>query len=83
MKEISIHELKAQLSAAVAEAEAGQTILITRHKRPVARLTPAGTQHTHVGKGRRAAKLKPLLKQATRGRYLTVLIEDRRGADER
>ncbi len=82
MKEISIQDLKARLSVAIAEAESGQTILITRHNRPVARLTSAVLQHTHVGKGRQRSMLKPVLKQATRGRYLNVLLEDRRGTDE-
>jgi prevent-host-death family protein len=82
MKEISIQDLKANLSAAVAEAESGHVILITRHNRPVARLTPAAVPHTHVGTKLRSSKLKPLLKHATRGRYLTVLLEDRRGGDD-
>jgi prevent-host-death family protein len=82
MKEISIQDLKAKLSAAVAEAESGHIILITRHNRPVARLAPADVPHVHVGTNLRRSRLKPLLKQATRGRYLTVLLEDRRGADD-
>jgi prevent-host-death family protein len=41
MKKISIQDLKAQLSAAIAEAESGETILITRHNEPVALLAPA------------------------------------------
>ena len=82
MKEISIQDLKAQLSAAIAEAESGHIILITRHNRPVARLAPAGVSHVHVGKKLRSSHLKPLLKQATRGRYLSVLLDDRRGGDE-
>ena len=51
MKRISIQDLKAQLSAAVAEAQSGRTIIVTR--------------------------LKPALKRGTKGRYLTVLLEDR------
>jgi prevent-host-death family protein len=82
MKEISIQDLKAKLSAAVAEAESGHIILITRHNRPVARLAPADVPHIHVGKSLRRRALKPLLKQATRGRYLTVLLDDRRGVDD-
>ena len=82
MKEISIQDLKAKLSAVVAEAEAGHIILITRHNRAVARLTPADVLHIHVGRNLRSGKLKPLLKQATRGRYLSVLLEDRRGVDD-
>ncbi|MGE3345009.1 MAG: type II toxin-antitoxin system Phd/YefM family antitoxin [Vicinamibacterales bacterium] len=40
MSEISIQDLKARLSAAVAEAEAGETLVITRHRTAVATLGP-------------------------------------------
>ncbi|MCA1733796.1 MAG: type II toxin-antitoxin system prevent-host-death family antitoxin, partial [Acidobacteria bacterium] len=40
MKEMSIQDLKARLSAAVAEAESGSRILITRHSETVAQLGP-------------------------------------------
>ena len=83
MKQISIQELKGQLSAAIAEAESGSTILITRHNRPVARLAPADVSRVHMGKYFGRAKLKPLLKINTRGRYLEVLLDDRRGGNDR
>lgn len=77
MKQISIQDLKARLSAAVAEAESGATILITRHNEPVAQLSPAGLRGvrrgSHVGTG----PLRPALKRGTKGRYLAVLLEDR------
>ena len=38
---VSIQDLKARLSAIVAEAESGDTIIITRHNAPVAQLGPA------------------------------------------
>lgn len=83
MKMVSIQELKASLSALVAEAAAGTPVLITRHKRAVARLVPADP-HVHVGKRFGKAKLKGLLRNATRGRYLEVVADDRRGGiDER
>jgi prevent-host-death family protein len=50
MKSVSIQDLKARLSAMVAEAEAGDTILITRHNEPVAQLSPARTEPVHHGK---------------------------------
>jgi prevent-host-death family protein len=81
MKQISIQDLKGQLSAVVAAAEAGATILITRHNLPVATLSPADVPRVHVGKHFGRAKLKPLLKTSTRGRYLEVLLDDRRGDD--
>jgi prevent-host-death family protein len=77
MKKVSIQDLKATLSATVAEVEHGQTILITRHNTPVAQLSPARAHEvhrgTHVGKG----ALRPALKRGTKDRYLTVLAEDR------
>lgn len=41
---VAIHELKAHLSRCVAQASAGELIVITSHNKPVARLTgvPAG-----------------------------------------
>jgi antitoxin (DNA-binding transcriptional repressor) of toxin-antitoxin stability system len=78
MKRISIQALKAQLSAAVAEAESGSTLLITRHNEAVAQLSPAHSPpHVHRGKAVGAAHLKPALRRATKGRYLALLMEDR------
>jgi prevent-host-death family protein len=77
MKKVAIQDLKAGLSGLVSAAEAGDTILITRHNEPVAQLGPARSAHVHrgahVGKGR----LTPALKRGTRGQYLKVLLEDR------
>lgn len=77
MKQISIQDLKARLSGAVAEAESGQTIIITRHNEPVARLTPAGPHHVHRGTSVGTGRLRPAIKRGTQGRYLVVLGEDR------
>ena len=51
MSTISVQDLKARLSSAVAEAEAGATLIITRHNEPVAQLTPVSATHTHRGAG--------------------------------
>jgi len=77
MKQISIQDLKARLSSAVAEAESGSTILITRHNEPVAQLSPARMPHLHRGASVGTGRLKPAVKRATKGRYLAVLLEDR------
>ena len=79
MKRISIQALKSGLSSAVAAAENGETWLITRHNRVVARLAPATPIRLH-GDGADDAPLPaliPLLRRATRGRYLHVLLDDR------
>lgn len=75
MKKISIQELKSQLSSAVAEAEAGATIVITRHNEIVARLGPVGALHRGAAIGTR--RLRPAIRRAANGRYLAVLAEDR------
>ena len=77
MKQISIQDLKARLSAAVAEAESGSTIVITRHNEPVAQLSPARPPYLHPRKETGTGRLKPALKRGTKGRYLAVLLEER------
>ncbi len=77
MKRISIQDLKAQLSAAVAEAQSGSTIIVTRHNEPVAQLGPARPHDVHRGRRAGSGRLKPAVKRGTKGRYLEVLTEDR------
>jgi prevent-host-death family protein len=77
MKQVSIQDLKARLSAAVAEAQSGRTIIVTRHNEPVARLGPAHPQHLHHGARVGTGRLRPAVKRSTKGRYLTVLMDDR------
>jgi antitoxin (DNA-binding transcriptional repressor) of toxin-antitoxin stability system len=77
MKQISIQDLKAGLSAAVAAAESGQTIVITRHNQAVAQLGPARPPFVHRGDAVGTGRLKPALKRGSKGRYLAVLLEDR------
>lgn len=77
MKQISIQDLKANLSSAVAEAESGHTILITRHHAPVALLAPAGPRSVHRGSLVGSGRLTPALTRATRGKYLAALRDDR------
>ena len=79
IKKVSIQDLKATLSVAVAEAEAGTTILITRHNTPVAQLGPAATQYVRRGARAGRGRLTPAVSRATEGQYLDVLAEDRGG----
>ena len=76
MKQISIQDLKAKLSAAISEAESGNTIVITRHNAPVAKLIPAH-QNVHRGKDLGKGGIKPALKRGANIPYLDVLLEDR------
>ncbi len=77
MKRISIQDLKSGLSAAIAEAESGKTVLVTRHNRVVARLSPVTPWKAPDGGASAREPLVPLLRRATRGRYLSVLMDDR------
>jgi len=43
MTSISVFDAKAQFSALIARAEAGEEIVISRHGRPAVRLVPAST----------------------------------------
>ncbi len=77
MKQITIQDLKATLSATIAEAEAGTRILITRHNATVAQLGPPVQGHIRRGSRLGSAGLAPAVRRGTKGRYLAVLLEDR------
>jgi prevent-host-death family protein len=78
MKEVSIQTLKATLSSVVADAEAGATIVITRHSDAVAVLGPVRAAHVHRGRLVGTGRLKPALKPGMfKGKVLDVLLEDR------
>jgi prevent-host-death family protein len=77
VKQISIQDLKANLSATVARAEAGDTIVITRHHEPVATLSPVDGRHLHRGKDVGTRGLTPALKRGSKIPYLQVLLDDR------
>lgn len=77
MKRIPIQDLKARLSAAIAEAEAGATLIVTRHNQPVAQLGPARLALVHRGKDPVRRSLTPAIRRGTKGRALAVLFEDR------
>ena len=40
MKHISVHEAKAKFSAVLRDVEDGETIIVTKHDQPVARISP-------------------------------------------
>jgi antitoxin (DNA-binding transcriptional repressor) of toxin-antitoxin stability system len=81
MKTVSIDVLKRSLSSFIEQAAAGERFVITKHRRPVASLTAAGTEHVRIGARFRRARLKPALKGPTKGHYLAVLLDDRRPSD--
>jgi len=40
MREVGAHELKTHLSEVLDAVEHGQTVVVTRHGRPIARISP-------------------------------------------
>jgi len=82
MKKVSMYGLKRDLASIIAETQSGADILITRHNKPVARLTQPDTEHLHRGARFGKAALKPAVRARTGGRYLSVLEEDRRARGE-
>ena len=80
MERISVQNLKAQLSAVLERARGGSTVLVTRHSEAVAQIGPARPAHVHRGAQTGTGRLEPALRRSgTRGRYLTVLHDDRGG----
>ena len=69
-KNVSIAEAKAHLSVCVREAEQGDSILITRHGKPVAALVVA----THLAELERLRKAGP--RSGTSSIWLTERIDD-------
>ena len=76
MKKVSVQVLKATLSSLVAEAESGETIIVTRHNQPVAQLGPS-LPHVRRATGTSLSALKPAIKNAKRIPYMEVLLDDR------
>lgn len=77
MKQVSIEDLKAGLSAVIAEAEAGRSVLVTRRHRPVAVVGPALPSGVRRGTKVGTSSLRPAVTVNTKGRILAVLAEDR------
>lgn len=49
MKQIGVYEAKTQLPRLLDEVERGESVTITRHGRPVARLVPVGGRRRSAG----------------------------------
>ena len=78
MKTISIQDLKNSLSAVIDDAASGETVIITKHGQPVARLEPVDGRYLTVGRRFGPSALKPLLKLGRDPRLLAELYKDRK-----
>lgn len=77
MKSVPIKDLKRNLSSWTEEAAKGERVQVTKYNRPYVVLSPAGATGIHVGKKVGKEPLKSVLKEATKGRWLRALQEDR------
>ena len=81
MKTVPIQYLKKNLSSVISEASVGERVMVLKHQRPVAVIGPVSSEtddeHTHHGDNVGKAQLRPLFRNASRGRYLDVLTADR------
>ncbi len=80
MTRISVQDLTAQLSGAIARAEAGETLVITQHNEPVVQLTPVAAARVHRGGKVGAARLGPAVTgglKGPNGLLLATLLDDR------
>jgi len=76
MQAVSVQDLKSTLSSAIAAAESGRTIVITRHGKAVARLGPADPPHVHRGRAV-GTSWPPALSTGLGARAVATLLEDR------
>ena len=77
MTQISIQDLKKNLSAIMAKAEGGEKILVTRHSKPVVALSSISLDHVLSGPLVGKLKMRPILRGGLGGKALEVLREDR------
>jgi prevent-host-death family protein len=80
MKHVNIATLKEQLSKYLRDVEAGNEVVVTSHRRPVARLTKYGSGSPHVRASSRPASDLRKIKGVSLAKgksSLAVLVEDR------
>ncbi len=81
MEKISINEIKKKFAHWANRVAQGEVIHITKYNRPYLKLTQIAEEALHYGErfGKADLKmdLKIGLKRASKGRYLSVLAEDR------
>ena len=74
---VPIHELKQNLSAWLARAEAGEAVVVTRHGKPLVRIMPADATAVVVGPRFGKTRLRQVMKKKLGAEALRILDEDR------
>lgn len=84
MREMTVRQANQNFSQVISAAEGGETIVITKNGKPVAKITPQGTDRTADPEWRAAfAVLRKSLrgKRATGYRVGTITEDDKYGGD--
>ncbi len=71
MKSITFTEFRSQASGLLRQVEKGETLLILRHGRPIAEVSPVSSQKT-----REPSWKSPALRLSTKGKGLCSMILD-------
>jgi prevent-host-death family protein len=77
MTDVSIQELKQNLSAYLARAEAGEALVVTRHGKPVVRIAAVTQPQVVIGPRFGRTKLTQVVRERVGDEALRHLDEDR------
>lgn len=78
MTDVSIQDLKQNLSAYLARAESGEDLVVTRHGRPLVRIVAVTQPQAVFGPGFGRTKLRQVVRERVGDAALRLLEEDRR-----
>ncbi|MEO6597330.1 MAG: type II toxin-antitoxin system prevent-host-death family antitoxin [Planctomycetota bacterium] len=82
MKSVSINDLKRNLSGYLDEAVRGDPIVVTRHRRPWAKLSAADVSHVREGSRIGQVELEPVLANPLPEAARHLLADDREDSTE-
>jgi antitoxin (DNA-binding transcriptional repressor) of toxin-antitoxin stability system len=77
MKSVNLKALKEDLSLWTEKAAGGEIVEVTKYNRPFVWIVPSGTQNLRRGQKVGKASISPVLKEASQGKWLEVLLTDR------
>ena len=77
MKRVSLKDLKQNLGTWVEIAHQGNSVEVMKYNRPFVMIVPWNPSELHVGSQVGKIQLTPCLKNATKGKWLEYLDEDR------
>lgn len=83
MKSVSIQELKGNLSGYLELAARGEDVVVTKHRRPWAKLSAIDSSHVHEGKRFGRIDLSPVLRTPLPAEVWKWVADDRAESTDR